>query len=106
VPHTGPMTTKHTYTLLFRGEHVQTFTTVYEEQAVRLGYRRYPAEGQSQWDVPTGRISGKPEVLRQMKTTAALKRDSVPPKFNSYLGQTFIIVVRPGTTEITEAEVA
>lgn len=98
------MSTKHEYVLLFRGEHVQTFTTVYDEQHVLLGYRRYAAEGQSPWDIPTGKVAAKPEVLRQMKTAAALKRDGVPSKFATYPGQNFIVRVTPGVTEITDLD--
>lgn len=96
---------KHTYTLTFRGQHVQTWTSVYDVQAVRLGYRRYAAPGQSQWDIPTGEIAGKPEVLKTMKTVAALKRDTIPSRFNTYPDQTFMIVVRPGVTEIVHTEI-
>lgn len=96
------MTTKHEYTLLFRGEHVQTFTTVHDQQAVRLGYRRFPAEGESHLSIPTGRISRKPEVLRQMKTVAALKRTTDGSRWTTYPDQTFTILVRPGVTEITD----
>ena len=96
------MTTKHEYTLLFRGEHVQTFTTVYEEQHVLLGYRRFAGIGQSPWETPKGHVAKKPEVLRQMKTAAALKRDGVPSRFNTYPGQHFIVRVTPGVTEITD----
>jgi hypothetical protein len=99
------MTAKHTYTLLFRGEHVQTFTTVHEQQAVLLGYRRFPMKGQHRLDViPLGRVADKPEVLRSMKTLRALKRDPVDRKFNTYDGQAFYIEVTPGTTEITDLE--
>lgn len=93
---------KHTFVLTFRGELVRQFTSVYDVQAVLLGYRRYPARGQAWTEAPKGQVARKPEVLRQMKTVAALKRDGVPPKFDTYPGQTFMIVVRPGTTEITD----
>lgn len=95
---------KREYVLLFRGEHVQTWTSVYDVQAVRLGYRRSPAPGQSWLEVPAGAIARKPEVLRTMKTVAALKRDGVPSKFDTYPDQTFIIEVKPGTTEITDLD--
>jgi hypothetical protein len=96
---------KHTYTLTFRGEHVQTFTTVNDVMAVRLGYRRSPAEGQHRFEAPQGRIARKPEVLRSMKTVAALKRTTDGPEWTTYADQTFTIVVRPGVTEITDVEV-
>lgn len=99
------MSAKHTYRLLFRGNLVQEFTSVYDVQAVLLGYRRYRAPEQSWVEAPKGDIARKPEVLRTMKTVAALKRDGVDPKFNTYPGQSFMVVVRPGTTEITDAEI-
>jgi hypothetical protein len=96
---------KHTFTLLFRGELVREFTSIHDVQAVRLGYRRFHAKGQSHLELPTGSISRKPEVLRQMKTVAALKRDSIAPQWATYPDQTFVVLVRPGTTEITDESV-
>ena len=94
----------NTFTLTFRGEHVQTFTSVHDQQAILLGYRRSLAEGQRFHEIPQGTVARKPEVLRSMKTLAALKRVGVPSKYDTYPGQAFYVVVKPGTTEITDVE--
>jgi len=85
---------KHSYTLTFRGETVASFTSVYDVQAVRLGYRR----------APDGTVSSRPAMLDRMKTIRALVRASVPAEWRTYPGQTFVVMARPGTTEITEFE--
>lgn len=93
---------KHTYTLTFRGEQVTTFTSVHDEQAVRLGYRRNLATGQTRFDVPAGSIAVRPMLLGRMKTLTALLRTTDGPEWSTYPGQTFVVEVRPGTTEITD----
>lgn len=98
------MPAKNTYVLTFKGEHVQTFESVHAEQAVLLGYRRAHAPGQHRLEIPKGEVGRKPVVVTSMKTVAALKRWTIPARFATYPGQTFMIRVLPGTTEIYDAE--
>lgn len=101
------MSAKNTFTLTHHGELVQTFTSVHDVQAVRLGYRRSAGSDQDYWDAklsPNGAIAFKPVVLRKMKTVAALKRDPIPSEYRTYADQTFVVLVRPGVTDIAEAE--
>lgn len=100
------MSTKQTYTLLFRGEHVSTFTSTYDVQAVRLGYQRSPAPGQHPTlEVPRGQVGRVPQLLHRTKTVAGLKRTTDGPQWSTYPGQTFMIEVKPGTTEITDTQI-
>lgn len=94
----------NSYVLTFRGDVVARFTSVYDEQHVRLAYIRRWFPGQTPHEVPAGAVGTVPCVIRRMKTAAALRRDTVPPEFRTYPGQHFMVRVLPGTTEITDTE--
>lgn len=81
----------NTFSLAFRGEYVDTFTSVYDVQHVVLTYRTVR--------------STKPSVAQRYKTLAsavkAIKDD--PTHLATWKGQSFIVEVFPGVNEITES---
>lgn len=88
---------KSTYTLTFRGETVETFTSALPEGYLVLQYKVNRANPWSR----ALTIARKPSRFGFFKTEAYAKTQQ---REQEYPGQRFIIgPIKPGTIEITEA---
>src|SRR5687767_13344159 len=92
------MATKHTFTVTFRGDHVDTFQSVHGEGFLVLYYP----------DLSRGRFFGEPPRISRLpkrygfyKTEVTAKREV---REERYIGERFAIHLKPGVTEITDVE--
>lgn len=83
---------KNTFVLVFRGTKVAEFTSVYDVQHVVLTF----SSPQSDY----------PKMALRYKTLAVAQSEGkVYPVLNRWASQSFIVEVKPGTTEVTDLHV-
>lgn len=93
---------KHDYALTFRGEPIRNrftrkvgWASVYTEQHAVLTYVR----------LPNGKISFQPVVQSIFKTAAtAAKEIRCDKSLHQWQGQSFVVPLTPGVTEITDVD--
>lgn len=97
------MSKRQTFRVTFRGVPVRGYasrsafqtTSIFEGLHAVLTYRKHP----------DGSVDGYPTVYSTYKTLQTCKREIKETKsLRQWAGQSFIVPLHPGTTEVTEVE--
>lgn len=92
------------FSLTFRGRPVRDFysnrifktTSIYDGLHVLLSYKKYP----------DGSVAMDPKVTASFKTAeSCFRRLTETPSLREWEGQSFVVKVGPGVTEVVQAEV-